>query len=262
MTNSPTESAQELRLRAEEKLRSQEPSTSETYSPEEMAILLHELRVHQIELEMQNTELLRLQHDLETSKASYFDLYELAPVGYLTISDRGEIQKANLAAASLFGTARQNLLNKPITKLISREDQTVYYLQRNKISDENEVQAWDMRLVRVDGSSFWAHLQATPVHNGEYLVTFSDITERKRADEEIIHAKKDWERTFDAVPDLISIIDIHHTITRVNKAMAERCGHTPEEMIGRKCHEVMHGLSAPPVLCPHVSMMQDGLTHS
>ena len=205
MTSTPTESAQELRLRAEEKLRSQEPSTSATYSPEETAILLHELRVHQIELEMQNAELRRLQRDLETSKASYFDLYELAPVGYLTISEQGVIQKANIAAASIFDTAQENLLNKSITKLIFREDQTVYYLQRNKISDENEVQAWDMRLVRADSSPFWAHLHVTPVHNSEYMVTFTDITERKKGEYAIIQAKKDWERTFDAVPDLISI---------------------------------------------------------
>jgi two-component system, cell cycle sensor histidine kinase and response regulator CckA len=264
MTDRPaaTESTQELRLLAEEKYRSTESSTPVTFSPEESAQLLHELRVHQIELEMQNTELRRIQHDLETSKACYFNLYELAPLGYLTVNDRGVIQKANLAAASIFDIAREDLLNKPITKLIFREDQTVFYLQRNKISDENEVQAWDMRLVRADGSSFWAHLQATPVHNGEYLVTFRDISERKKGEYAIIQAKKNWERTFDAVPDLISIIDTNHTITRVNKAMAERCGHTPEEMIGLKCHEVMHGTSDPPALCPHVKMMQDGLTHS
>ncbi|MBI5484975.1 MAG: PAS domain S-box protein, partial [Deltaproteobacteria bacterium] len=89
-----------------------------------------------------------------------------------------------------------------------------------------------------------------------------DITERKRTEESIVRAKKDWEQTFDAVPDLISIIDTHHTITRVNKAMAFRCGHTPEEIIGLKCYEVMHGVSAPPDFCPHVRMMQDGLTHS
>ena len=89
-----------------------------------------------------------------------------------------------------------------------------------------------------------------------------ELTERKQVDEAIINAKKDWERTFDSVPDLISIIDTNHTITRVNKAMAERCGHAPEEMIGLKCHEVMHGMSDPPVFCPHVSMMQDGLVHN
>jgi PAS domain S-box-containing protein len=192
MKNRPaeTESTQELRLLAEEKLRSNEDANLETLSFEETQPLLHELRVHQIELEMQNIELRRIQQDLETTKASYIYLYELAPVGYLTVNERGVIQKANLAAALIFDMAREDLINKPITKLIIREDQTVFYLQRNKISDENEVQAWDMRLLRADGSSFWAHLQATPVHNGEYLVTFSDITERKQAEQNLLESNR------------------------------------------------------------------------
>ncbi|MBK5276510.1 MAG: PAS domain S-box protein [Desulfuromonadales bacterium] len=187
---SEIESTQELRMLAEEKYRSIEPSTPVTYSPEGTAQFLYELHVHQIELEMQNTELRRTQQNLETTKASYIYLYELAPMGYLTVNERGVIQKANLAAALIFDMAREDLLNKPITKLIFREDQTVFYLQRNKISDENEVQAWDMRLVRADGSSFWAHLQTTPVHNGEYLVAFIDITERKQAEQKLLDSNR------------------------------------------------------------------------
>jgi PAS domain S-box-containing protein len=70
-----------------------------------------------------------------------------------------------------------------------------------------------------------------------------------------------WERIFDAVPELIAIIDPDHTITRVNKAMAERCGVTPEHLIGRKCYEVVHGLSCPLPDCPHSMMMLDGQVH-
>ncbi len=71
-----------------------------------------------------------------------------------------------------------------------------------------------------------------------------------------------WVQTFDAVPDLISIIDTTHTITRVNKALADRCGHAPEQMVGLKCYEVIHGESKPPGYCPHIRMMHDGLTCS
>lgn len=85
------------------------------------------------------------------------------------------------------------------------------------------------------------------------------IQGRLRADEEIRNAKQDWERTFDAVPDLIAIIDANHTITRVNKAMADLCALSPAELTGRKCHEVMHGISNPHSACPHARMMQDGL---
>jgi two-component system, cell cycle sensor histidine kinase and response regulator CckA len=67
-----------------------------------------------------------------------------------------------------------------------------------------------------------------------------------------------WEQALDAVPDLISIIDLEHTITRANKAMAERCGLTPEEIVGRKCYEVMHRISSAHANCPHARMLQIG----
>ncbi|KAB0669887.1 PAS domain-containing protein [Oryzomonas sagensis] len=73
---------------------------------------------------------------------------------------------------------------------------------------------------------------------------------------------QDWEQTFDAVPDLITIIDAHYTIRRVNRAMADRCGLRPEELIGRKCHEVMHASPDSAGSCPHVRMMQDGCMHT
>ncbi|MEI6214996.1 MAG: PAS domain-containing protein [Desulfuromonadales bacterium] len=72
-------------------------------------------------------------------------------------------------------------------------------------------------------------------------------------------ARQEWEQTFDAVPDLITIIDTGHVITSVNKAMAERCGRAPDDLIGRTCHEVMHGSSAPHADCPHVMMLRDGV---
>jgi len=94
------------------------------------------------------------------------------------------------------------------------------------------------------------------------LQVWSLIQSRRQAYQAVMQAKTDWERTFDAVPDLISIIDLNHTITRANKAMADSCGLTVEKIIGRKCHEVMHGITSPHANCPHEMMMQDGVGHS
>lgn len=94
------------------------------------------------------------------------------------------------------------------------------------------------------------------------LKTWSLILARRQADDAVARAKKDWERTFDAVPDLISIIDINQSIVRVNKAMADRCGLALEEIVGRKCYETVHGLLDAPVCCPRFGMVQDGLVHN
>ncbi|MFC1835063.1 PAS domain S-box protein [Thermodesulfobacteriota bacterium] len=75
----------------------------------------------------------------------------------------------------------------------------------------------------------------------------------------IERAKREWERTFDAVPDLIAILDKDHRIVRINRAMACAGGMSPKEAIGRRCFELMHGTSAPPEHCPYVRMVNDGM---
>ena len=94
------------------------------------------------------------------------------------------------------------------------------------------------------------------------LQVWSLIQSRRQADKAVILAKKDWERTFDAVPDLISIIDSDQTITRVNRAMADRCGMTADEIIGRKCYKAVHGLNNAQSCCPAIGLMADGRVHS
>src|ERR1039458_9788434 len=99
------------------------PENVEILSPEAARRALHELRVHQIELEMQNEELRRTQQELEASRERYFDLYDLAPVGYFTLSEQGLILEANLTAAKLFGVARSVLVKQPLSRFILPEDQ-------------------------------------------------------------------------------------------------------------------------------------------
>ena len=200
MTNRPSESPQELRRRAEEVARGKE-----TELPDEARQILHELRVHQIELEMQNEELRRLRDELEVSQQRYFSLYDLAPVGYLTLNRQGLIQEANLAAATTFGAVQKDLLGKPITKFMLREDLNVYQLNRGKVLSINESQNWEMRMVRVDGSRFWARLRATPADNGEYWITLNDITELKLYDKDLLDKNSELERfTYTVSHDLKS----------------------------------------------------------
>jgi PAS domain S-box-containing protein len=90
---------------------------------------------------------------------------------------------------------------------------------------------------------------------------FRNVTESKRTQEAILRAKKEWELTFDTVPDMIAILDNRHRIIRVNKAMANRLNVLPKNCVGMSCHEVVHGLSAPPAFCPHSLTCRDGQQH-
>ena len=172
MTKKKTRSDQtaDLRRQAEELARAkaaQAPEDLETLSPEETRQMLHELRVHQIELEIQNEELRRAQAELEASRARYFDLYDLAPVGYFTVSEQGLIIEANLTAAGLLGVARGALVKQPLTRFILPEDQGIYYRHREQLFETGAPQVCEMRLAKKNGAQFWARLEATAVQDAD-----------------------------------------------------------------------------------------------
>ena len=85
---------------------------------------------------------------------------------------------------------------------------------------------------------------------------------RKKSEETAIQATKNWEYTFDAVPDLIAILDTEYRIVRANRAMATRLGITPEECIGLTCYRAIHGTDKPPSSCPYTQLLKDELEHT
>jgi two-component system cell cycle sensor histidine kinase/response regulator CckA len=178
-----------LRKQAEAKVGAMEAQDLEALSPEAAKRLLYELRIHQIELEMQNEELRQTQQALEASRARYFDLYDLAPVGYFTLNEPGLILEANLTTATLLGAARGALVKQPLTRAIVPEDQDIYYRYRQQLFATGEPPVCELRMLRQDGTPFWARLEAIVAPEGETgvpvcRVTMSDITEHKRVEEE------------------------------------------------------------------------------
>ena len=149
--------------------------------------LIYELQVHQIELEMQNEELRRAQRDLEASQVQYFELYDLAPIGYFTLSEQGEILEANLMAANLLGVARSALVEQPLTRFILPEDQDIYSRHCKLLFETGAPQMCELRLVKKDGAQFWAWLEATAAQDADgrrvCRAVMSDITERRRAED-------------------------------------------------------------------------------
>ena len=158
------------------------PERVAALSPEAVRDLVHELQVHQIELEMQNEELRRGQLELDASRARDFDLYDLAPVGYCSVSEQGLILQANLAAATLLGATRGTLVKQPISRFIFKEDQDTWYRHQHSLMQTGQAQTLELRMVRQDGSQVWVELAATTTPDAgppAIRVVLFDISDRK-----------------------------------------------------------------------------------
>ena len=184
-------SQKELRRKAEEitwKDPVVPPEAIDSMPPEEISRLIHELRVHQIELEMQNDELRIAQMKLDASQARYFDLYNLAPVGYCTLSGKGLILDANLTASTLLGMARKELIRQPIFRFILPEDRDIFYLNRRQLTLTGETSACELHMIKKNATPFWALLSISAVLNDtaevEYRIVMTDISPLKRLEEE------------------------------------------------------------------------------
>ena len=150
------EQAAELRRLAEKEMPNNEADKREILSLKIARENQHELLVHQIELELQNDELRRTQKELEDARNRYFDLYDSAPVGYLTVSKEGIILESNLTAATLLVKTRTELNRQRLSLFILKEDQDIYYLHNKQLFETGDPQAYKLRMVKKNGTEFWA----------------------------------------------------------------------------------------------------------
>ena len=194
----PEDELIDLRLRAEAVIHDKAidfPDVS-TLPTKELQSLVHELRVHQIELAIQNDEIKRVQLALEASRDEFEDLYDFSPVGYFTLTEKGLIIQANLTGANLLGKARPKLINMRFGHFVDPESEAQLYQHFLSVIKQGHKQACDLTLKRDDGSSFYARLESiridapaeqSDVSDGAYVVRLavSDIAERKRSEEQI-----------------------------------------------------------------------------
>ena len=242
MTKSGSE---ELRRRAETRLNSR-PVDFKRLSPEESQNLLQELSIHQVELEMQNEQLRQTQADLETSLTRYTDFYDFAPVAYLTLNERGLILEANLTAAIMLGVERFRLLQQPVTNYIIKEDRHIYFRHRQQLFETQGPQHCELRMVRKDGSSFWAGIATITAVAGEQTrsikATISDISARKQAEEALRGSE---ERYRSLIVNTINAVALHEMLydsegrpadyrfLMVNPAFEELTGFSSEQVVGK-----------------------------
>ncbi len=179
----------DLRRRAEAVFHAAAARTPSLLAPTSLAqtqALLWELRVHQIELEIQNDELRRAQLELQAAKARWFDLYDLAPVGYCSVSEEGLILQANLAAAALLGLPRRLLMQRRLSQFITHADQDAFYGMRDRALQTGDVQSHELQMAGSDGQPFWVQLTASSaidVEQGHTLrIVLCDISARKQVE--------------------------------------------------------------------------------
>ena len=230
----------DLRERAEVKAAAMGSSELASLSRDGANRLLHELRVHEIELEMQNEELRRTQEEVQASRARYLDLYDHAPVGYLTLNGQGVILQANSRAAGMLGAPTDALVKQPITRFVQAEDQDIIYLHRRRVFESGTPQVCELRMKRQNGALFWARMEAIPIGVGEsgarvsYTV-ISDITERKRAEATV----QKQARLIDMADDAILIRDPEGRISSWNQGAERLYGWTRDQAIGQVSHELL-----------------------
>ena len=233
-----------LRKSAEEIAWKKAPRSPERLSPGDTQKIIHELRVHQIELEMQNEELHRTQLELDAAMERYFNLYDMAPVGYCTLDNQGLVLETNLTAAAMLGVTREALNKQPVSRFILKEDQDIYYLLSKQLFKHGEPQTCELRMAKKDGTIFWGQLAATRVQNadGRFVchAILSDITKRKRAEEALQEEnRKQYRNLVEGTSDLVTRVDACGRLLFVNHAIQKICGLTPEKCIGRSAFDLV-----------------------
>ncbi|MEI7436158.1 MAG: PAS domain S-box protein [bacterium] len=232
---------EKLRIQAEAKL-AQAPKTKAPQSAEEIRQAFHELQVHQIELEMQNDKLRQAFADLAVEQERYFDLYDLAPMGYITIDENGLIQNANLAAARLLGVDRGQLINHPFFHFIQKEEQDVYYRHHKQLVTTAAQQDYELRMMKQDGMVFWSQLLVTLAQESDGTklcqIVLTDITARKQAEDALRNSEAKYRSLVETTGTGYLIIDGEGRVLDANQEYVRLSGHRElREISGRRVVE-------------------------
>jgi len=198
---------------------------------------------------MQNEQLRDSQAALDSERARYFDLYDLAPVGYCTVSEQGLIEQANLTVANLLGTTRTELLRQRWTRFIHQEDADLYYLHRKKLVESGEPQSCELRMMKKDGTQFWGQWAATVSHltegGLELRTVLSDITVRRQAEDARLKSEATMSGLVASLMDALVAVDANFHITVFNPAAERMFGVSVGEVLGSALDRLIPARSLP-----------------
>ncbi|MCB0194104.1 MAG: PAS domain-containing protein [Anaerolineae bacterium] len=178
--------SQSIRHKAEALLRA-DYALEDLVKDKDLPKILHELRVHQIELELQNEELLRTQQELTATQKKYFDLYNFAPVGYFTLDQHGVIIDLNLVGAEMLGREKGRLINKPMLPHLSPEARPIFFHHLDVVFETQSRQSCELSLKNLAGSKTYFLAESVVAQTGDEhplcRMVMTDITWRKQAEQ-------------------------------------------------------------------------------
>lgn len=238
----PEHQPDDPRQRAERKLHLDTVSV-EDLNEAEAAVLVHELRVHQIELEMQNEELRKAQIELEQSRTRYAELFDFAPVGYLVFDSKGVIVEINLTAASLLGIERSHLVGKPFSPRVVPDSRDAWRLHYSSVFKTGKNQQTDVEVLGKDDSRLIVRLHSRPVlGEGDRVVqcrtTMADVTALARAERRLRDSEERFRTLAENSPDIILRVDADQRIVYANRRIESVLGLPVAEAVGRKLNEL------------------------
>jgi PAS domain S-box-containing protein len=209
----------------------------------------------------------RMERKLRESEARYRAVVEDQTELICRFLPDGTLTFVNGAYCRYFQREADQLVGISLFELIPPEDQNGIAEHLASLEWNKQVATCEHRVIAPADEIRWQQRTDRAIFNDrgeitEFQSVGRDVTDRKRAEEELIRAKEDWERTFDSVPDLISIIDNEYRIVRINRALADRLDIAPEAAAGMTCYEAFHGTDEPPPSCPHAQMLLHGIEHT
>ena len=230
-----------LRQRAEQALANHRDDLT-SFSAGTIRELIHELRVHEVELQLQNEELLRSRQEAEAERDRFANLYDSVPVGCLTLQYPGIIQASNRAGRLLLVDSSIELIGRSFGDFVRPEDQDAYFLFLRRLFQTHR-QHVELRMQRSKNVAWVAQIEAqvttgTTDAEGVCQMVISDITARKQAD--MLRAQRDWlDVTLSSMGDALITVDANGAITFLNRAAMEFTGWPAQSAIGQPLHQIL-----------------------
>ncbi len=233
-----------MRKKAEEFV-NKNPSYISKMQPKDVKALVEDLQIHQVELEMQNEELRRAQRELEEARDKYSELYDYAPVGYFTISDKGVILEGNLTGAAMLGVERMLLIGRPFSDFITRDDQDSFYLHRKRLFETKIRESCELRLAREDGTQFYGQLKSIVIKDDDGELTrfrgvLSHIDNLKRTVATIKESEEKFRSMFEDSALGKVLTDRDGRYLEVNRSMSQILGYTREELLSMTIRDISY----------------------